>query len=41
MRFKPPYIASFLFLNTVGFFLHRKTIRPWTTVAAGMDPLEP
>ncbi|KAL7624706.1 hypothetical protein AAE478_006277 [Parahypoxylon ruwenzoriense] len=30
----PPYITSFLFLNTVGHFLHKKVIRPWTTAVA-------
>ncbi|KAI1859166.1 uncharacterized protein JN550_012179 [Neoarthrinium moseri] len=30
----PPYVSAFLFLNTVGFFLHKKIIRPWTTAGA-------
>ncbi|KAI5864156.1 MFS general substrate transporter [Durotheca rogersii] len=30
----PPYVTAFLFLNTVGYFLHRKVIRPWTTAVA-------
>ncbi|KAF3071044.1 hypothetical protein GL218_00944 [Daldinia childiae] len=27
----PPYLSAFLFLNILGYFLHKKTIRPWTT----------
>lgn len=30
----PPYVGAFLFLNTVGYFLHKKIIRPWTTAVA-------
>ncbi|KAK6219307.1 hypothetical protein LQW54_002295 [Pestalotiopsis sp. IQ-011] len=30
----PPYVATFLFLNTVGYLLHKKVIRPWTTAVA-------
>ncbi|CAJ2500306.1 Uu.00g031590.m01.CDS01 [Anthostomella pinea] len=30
----PPYVTSFLFLNTVGYFLHKRVIRPWTTAVA-------
>ncbi|KAI1473999.1 MFS general substrate transporter [Daldinia eschscholtzii] len=30
----PPYISAFLFLNTLGYFLHKKMIRPWTTAVA-------
>ncbi|KAI0891279.1 MFS general substrate transporter [Annulohypoxylon nitens] len=30
----PPYVSAFLFLNVVGYFLHKKTIRPWTTAVA-------
>ncbi|ORY60256.1 retrograde regulation protein 2 [Pseudomassariella vexata] len=30
----PPYVTAFLFLNTVGFFLHKKIICPWTTAVA-------
>ncbi|KAL4899216.1 hypothetical protein BDW74DRAFT_171679 [Aspergillus multicolor] len=30
----PPYVACFLFLNTMGYCLHRKWIRPWTTAVA-------
>ncbi|KAI1086651.1 MFS general substrate transporter [Rostrohypoxylon terebratum] len=30
----PPYVSAFLFLNIVGYFLHKKTIRPWTTAVA-------
>ncbi|SPO07281.1 uncharacterized protein DNG_09975 [Cephalotrichum gorgonifer] len=30
----PPYVCAFLFLNTIGFLLHRKIIRPWTTAVA-------
>ncbi|KAL3473695.1 major facilitator superfamily domain-containing protein [Aspergillus californicus] len=30
----PPYVACFVFLNTVGYLLHRKLIRPWTTAVA-------
>ncbi|KAF2103054.1 retrograde regulation protein 2 [Rhizodiscina lignyota] len=30
----PPYVACFLFLNTCGYMLHRKWIRPWTTAVA-------
>ncbi|KAI0008782.1 MFS general substrate transporter [Xylariaceae sp. FL0662B] len=26
----PPYVSAFLFLNTVGHYLHKKAIRPWT-----------
>lgn len=26
-------MTGFLFLNTVGYFLHKKIIRPWTTAA--------
>lgn len=31
---KPPYVSAFLYLNTVGYFLHKGKIRPWTTAAA-------
>ncbi|KAI1654156.1 MFS general substrate transporter [Daldinia decipiens] len=27
----PPYLSAFLFLNVLGYFLHKKAIRPWTT----------
>ncbi|KAF7530998.1 hypothetical protein G7054_g9296 [Neopestalotiopsis clavispora] len=27
----PPYVATFLFLNTVGYLLHKNVIRPWIT----------
>ncbi|KAJ6091178.1 hypothetical protein N7467_003147 [Penicillium canescens] len=30
----PPYVACFLFLNTVGHLLHKGWIRPWTTAVA-------
>ncbi|OTA98591.1 hypothetical protein M426DRAFT_107838 [Hypoxylon sp. CI-4A] len=30
----PPYVSAFLFLNTIGYLLHKKTIRPWTTAVA-------
>ncbi|KAL4878078.1 major facilitator superfamily domain-containing protein [Aspergillus karnatakaensis] len=30
----PPYVACFIFLNTVGHCLHKKWIRPWTTAVA-------
>ncbi|RDW89758.1 hypothetical protein BP6252_01790 [Coleophoma cylindrospora] len=30
----PPYVACFIFLNTVGYLLHKKWIRPWTTAVA-------
>ncbi|KAI0880204.1 MFS general substrate transporter [Annulohypoxylon maeteangense] len=30
----PPYVSAFVFLNIVGYFLHRKAIRPWTTAVA-------
>ncbi|KAI1452665.1 MFS general substrate transporter [Annulohypoxylon moriforme] len=30
----PPYVSAFLFLNIVGYFLHKKTIRSWTTAVA-------
>ncbi|OKL62497.1 hypothetical protein UA08_02534 [Talaromyces atroroseus] len=30
----PPYVACFIFLNTVGYMIHRKWIRPWTTAVA-------
>ncbi|PVI00190.1 retrograde regulation protein 2 [Periconia macrospinosa] len=30
----PPYVAVFLLLNTLGFMLQRKWIRPWTTAVA-------
>ncbi|KAL2787659.1 major facilitator superfamily domain-containing protein [Aspergillus keveii] len=30
----PPYVACFLFLNTIGHFLQKKWIRPWTTAVA-------
>ncbi|CAK7231674.1 hypothetical protein SBRCBS47491_008011 [Sporothrix bragantina] len=30
----PPYVATFLFLNALGYFLQRKIIRPWTTAVA-------
>ncbi|KAH6655237.1 major facilitator superfamily domain-containing protein [Truncatella angustata] len=30
----PPYVVTFLFLNTVGYLLHKKIIRPWTTAVA-------
>ncbi|KAJ5915248.1 hypothetical protein N7454_011143 [Penicillium verhagenii] len=30
----PPYVACFFFLNTLGYLLHKKWIRPWTTAVA-------
>ncbi|KAI0470106.1 MFS general substrate transporter [Xylariaceae sp. FL0804] len=30
----PPYVSGFLFLNVLGYFLHKKIIRPWTTAVA-------
>ncbi|KAI0129989.1 retrograde regulation protein 2 [Xylariales sp. AK1849] len=27
----PPYVSAFLFLNVVGYFLHKEVIKPWTT----------
>ncbi|KAL4914825.1 major facilitator superfamily domain-containing protein [Aspergillus aurantiobrunneus] len=30
----PPYVACFVFLNTLGHCLHKKWIRPWTTAVA-------
>ncbi|OAL47334.1 retrograde regulation protein 2 [Pyrenochaeta sp. DS3sAY3a] len=30
----PPYISAFLLLNTLGFMLHRKWIRPWVTAVS-------
>ncbi|TVY94254.1 MFS transporter [Lachnellula willkommii] len=30
----PPYISCFLFLNLIGYMLHKKWIRPWTTAVA-------
>ncbi|KAI1134334.1 MFS general substrate transporter [Hypoxylon sp. FL0543] len=30
----PPYVSAFIFLNVVGYFLHKKSIRPWTTAVA-------
>ncbi|KAK9419067.1 putative Major facilitator superfamily domain-containing protein [Seiridium unicorne] len=30
----PPYVSTFLFLNIVGYLLHKKIIRPWTTAIA-------
>ncbi|KAJ5164449.1 Major facilitator superfamily domain general substrate transporter [Penicillium coprophilum] len=30
----PPYVACFLFLNTLGYWLHKGWIRPWTTAVA-------
>ncbi|KAJ5247237.1 hypothetical protein N7468_002220 [Penicillium chermesinum] len=30
----PPYVACFLFLNAIGYMLHQKWIRPWTTAVA-------
>ncbi|KAH8898127.1 MFS general substrate transporter [Thozetella sp. PMI_491] len=32
----PPYIAAFVYLNFLGFLLHRKIIRPWTA-AVGIE----
>jgi MFS family permease len=31
---QPPYISCFLFLNLMGYMLHKKWIRPWTTAVA-------
>lgn len=31
---QPPYVSAFFYLNTVGYFLHKKKIRPWTTAVA-------
>ena len=31
---QPPYVSVFLFLNTMGFMLHKKWIRPWTTAVS-------
>ncbi|KAI1084270.1 MFS general substrate transporter [Whalleya microplaca] len=25
----PPYVSAFLFLNILGYYLHKKTIKPW------------
>ncbi|KAF9887182.1 hypothetical protein FE257_010436 [Aspergillus nanangensis] len=30
----PPYVACFFFLNILGYLLHKKWIRPWTTAVA-------
>ncbi|KAF8848538.1 MFS general substrate transporter [Acephala macrosclerotiorum] len=30
----PPYISCFLFLNLMGYMLHKKWIRPWVTAVA-------
>ncbi|EXJ93281.1 hypothetical protein A1O1_01673 [Capronia coronata CBS 617.96] len=30
----PPYVACFLLLNTLGYLIHKKWIRPWTTAVA-------
>jgi len=30
----PPYVACFLLLNTLGYALHKKWIRPWTTAVS-------
>ncbi|KAJ5711500.1 Major facilitator superfamily domain general substrate transporter [Penicillium malachiteum] len=30
----PPYVACFFFLNTMGYLLPKKLIRPWTTAVA-------
>lgn len=30
----PPYVSCFLFLNLMGYMLHKKWIRPWTTAVA-------
>ncbi|KAH8812169.1 retrograde regulation protein 2 [Xylogone sp. PMI_703] len=30
----PPYVSCFLFLNTIGYMLHKKWIRPWTTAVS-------
>lgn len=37
----PPYVGAFVFLNTVGFLLHKKIIRPWTTAVASMCSMCP
>lgn len=31
---QPPYVATFLFLNTMGYLLQKKMIRAWTTAVA-------
>lgn len=36
---QPPYVGAFLFLNTVGYFLHKKIIRPWTTAVASTSTI--
>ncbi|KIV86488.1 hypothetical protein PV11_02099 [Exophiala sideris] len=30
----PPYVACFVLLNSLGYMLHRKWIRPWTTAVS-------
>lgn len=30
-RCKPPYVAACVFLNIIGYLLHKKILRPWTT----------
>ncbi|RDL41382.1 MFS general substrate transporter [Venustampulla echinocandica] len=30
----PPFVACFFFLNTLGWLLHKRLIRPWTTAVA-------
>jgi len=30
----PPYVSCFIFLNVLGYMLHKKWIRPWTTAVA-------
>jgi len=38
--FQPPYVSCFLFLNLMGYMLHKKWIGPWTTaVASRTSPL--
>ncbi|KAH8204772.1 hypothetical protein TruAng_001106 [Truncatella angustata] len=37
----PPYVVTFLFLNTVGYLLHKKIIRPWTTAVASTFHITP
>ncbi|KAJ5641862.1 Major facilitator superfamily domaingeneral substrate transporter [Penicillium lividum] len=34
----PPYVVCFFFLNTVGYLIHKKWIRPWTTAVASKYP---
>lgn len=37
---QPPYISAFLLLNTLGFMLHRKWIRPWVTAVSSTSSPE-